>query len=46
MVKTLIELAKAREKKTLETLNKAEKMFQEMGMDYYLTKTQKVLARL
>ncbi|MBW1887977.1 MAG: hypothetical protein JRI52_06460, partial [Deltaproteobacteria bacterium] len=32
--------------KALENLKKAEEMFQEMGMDYWLTKTQEVLARL
>ena len=35
-----------REEKALENLKKAEGMFQEMGMDYWLTKTQEVLARL
>jgi len=30
----------------LENLKKAKGMFQEMGMDYWLTKTQEVLARL
>jgi class 3 adenylate cyclase/tetratricopeptide (TPR) repeat protein/energy-coupling factor transporter ATP-binding protein EcfA2 len=30
----------------LDNLKKAEEMFQEMGMDYYLTKTQEVLDRL
>jgi hypothetical protein len=28
------------------SLKKAEAMFQEMGMDYWLTKTQEVLSRL
>ena len=32
--------------KALENINKAESMFQEMGMDYWLGKTQEVLARL
>ncbi len=32
--------------KALENLQKAESMFQEMGMDYWLGKTQEVLARL
>ena len=32
--------------KALENLNKAEAMFQEMGMDYWLRKTQEVLGRL
>jgi tetratricopeptide (TPR) repeat protein len=32
--------------KALENLKRAESMFQEMGMDYWLGKTQKVLARL
>jgi len=32
--------------KALETLKKAEKMFQEMEMDYWLTKTNEVLDRL
>ena len=30
----------------LENLNKAKAMFREMGMDYWLTKTQEVLDRL
>ena len=30
----------------LENLKKAEAMFQEMGMDYWLGKTQEVLERL
>jgi len=30
----------------LENLKKAESMFQEMGMDYWLRKTQEVLERL
>jgi class 3 adenylate cyclase/tetratricopeptide (TPR) repeat protein len=34
------------DKKALETLKKAEGMFQEMGMDYWLAKTQSVLERL
>jgi hypothetical protein len=29
----------------LETLKKAEAMFHDMGMDYWLGKTQEVLAR-
>jgi hypothetical protein len=32
--------------KALENLKKAEEMFQEMGMDYWLAKTQEVLGRL
>ena len=32
--------------KALENLNKAEKMFQEMGMDYWLAKTQEVLKKV
>ena len=32
--------------KALETLKKAEGMFQEMGMDYYLRRTQEVLERV
>lgn len=32
--------------KALEKLRKAQKMFREMGMDYWLARTQKVLARL
>jgi tetratricopeptide (TPR) repeat protein len=32
--------------KTLETLKKAEGMFQEMGMDYWLRRTQEVLERV
>jgi tetratricopeptide (TPR) repeat protein len=32
--------------KALEALKKAEKMFQKMGMDYWLTKTKEVLERL
>jgi tetratricopeptide (TPR) repeat protein len=32
--------------KAFETLKKAEKLFQEMGMDYWLKKTRKVLKRL
>ena len=32
--------------KALENLRKAETMFQEMGMDYWLTRTRKVLAEL
>jgi tetratricopeptide (TPR) repeat protein len=32
--------------KALENLKKTESMFQEMGMDYWLTRTQEVLARL
>ncbi len=30
----------------LENLKKAEGMFQEMGMDYWLAQTQEVLGRL
>ena len=32
--------------KALETLKKAEAAFQEMGMDYYLHRTQEVLERV
>jgi tetratricopeptide (TPR) repeat protein len=32
--------------KALETLKTAEKLFQEMGMDYWLGRTQKVMGRL
>jgi hypothetical protein len=32
--------------KALENMKKAEGMFQEMGMDYWLAKTQEVLGRL
>ena len=32
--------------KALENLKTAEVMFQEMGMDYYLAKTKKVLERV
>ncbi|MFC1895873.1 hypothetical protein ACFL0Q_04325 [Thermodesulfobacteriota bacterium] len=32
--------------KALENLNVAETNFREMGMDYWLAKTQEVLARL
>jgi tetratricopeptide (TPR) repeat protein len=35
-----------RKEKAQENLKKAEQMFQEMGMDYWLEKTQKVLNRL
>jgi hypothetical protein len=31
---------------SLENLKRAEGMFQEMGMDYWLAKTQEVLGRL
>jgi hypothetical protein len=34
------------EDKALENVKKAEDMFQEMGMDYWLDKTQEVLERL
>ena len=30
----------------LETLTKAQEMFQEMGMDYWLRRTQEALERL
>ena len=33
-------------KKAVHNLNRAKKMFQEMGMDYWLTKTQEVSERL
>jgi tetratricopeptide (TPR) repeat protein len=36
----------AQEEKALQNLNKAEAMFQEMGMDYWLTKTQRVQEKL
>jgi cytochrome c-type biogenesis protein CcmH/NrfG len=36
----------ARREKALESLKKAEGMFQEMKMDYWLAKTQEVLGRL
>jgi tetratricopeptide (TPR) repeat protein len=36
----------AQKEKALENLKKAEQMFQEMGMDYWLAKTQEVLNRL
>jgi tetratricopeptide (TPR) repeat protein len=32
--------------KALENLKKSEKLFQEMGMDYWLTGTQKIMSRL
>jgi len=32
--------------KALENLKKAEKMFQEMGIDYWLARTQGVIGRL
>jgi tetratricopeptide (TPR) repeat protein len=32
--------------KALENLRKAEDMFQEMGMDYWLVETRKLLAEL
>jgi hypothetical protein len=32
--------------KALENLRKGEAMFQEMGMDYWLAETRKVLAKL
>ena len=32
--------------KALENLKKAEKAFQEMGMDYWLSRTRKVLAKM
>jgi tetratricopeptide (TPR) repeat protein len=35
-----------RPKKALENLRRAEAMFQEMGMDYWLGKTQEILERL
>ena len=35
-----------KEDKALENLKKAEGMFQEMGMDYYLAKTKEVLEKL
>jgi tetratricopeptide (TPR) repeat protein len=38
--------SRGKEKKAEENLKKAEEMFQEMGMDYWLAKTQEVLGRL
>ena len=35
-----------REKMAMESLSNAERMFREMGMDYWLARTQKVLERL
>jgi tetratricopeptide (TPR) repeat protein len=35
-----------REEKALETLKKAKGMFREMGMDYYLARTEKALEKL
>ena len=32
--------------KAQETLNKAESMFEKMGMDFYLAKTKEVIKRL
>ena len=37
---------KGQTEKALENLKKAEGMFQGMGMDYWLAKTQEVLGRL
>ncbi len=37
---------RGQKEKALAKLKKAESMFQEMGMDYWLAKTQEVLARL
>jgi len=34
------------EEKALENLKKAERMFQEMGMDYWLAKTREIRSRL
>jgi tetratricopeptide (TPR) repeat protein len=34
------------EQKAIENLEKANEMFQEMGMDYWLTKTREVIGRL
>ena len=34
------------EEKALENLKTAEAMFKEMGMDYYLAKTQEVLKKV
>jgi hypothetical protein len=34
------------DEKALENLKKAEGMYQEMGLDYWLGKTQEVLGRL
>jgi tetratricopeptide (TPR) repeat protein len=38
--------ATGQNEKALETLKKAKSMFQEMGMDYWLRRTQSVLERL
>jgi cytochrome c-type biogenesis protein CcmH/NrfG len=35
-----------RREEALESLQRAERMFQEMGMDYWLAKTQEVLGSL
>jgi predicted ATPase/class 3 adenylate cyclase len=35
-----------KKEKALESLKKASKLFREMGMDYWLTKTHEILARL
>ena len=32
--------------KAMENLKKAEEMFRDMGMDYWLTRTQEILDRL
>ncbi len=37
---------KGQSEKALENLKKAERMFREMGMDYWLDKTQEILGTL
>jgi hypothetical protein len=37
---------RGQKEKALGSLRKAEQLFQEMGMDYYLAKTQEVLRKL
>jgi len=37
---------RGKKEEALENLKNAEGMFQEMGMDYWLTKTQEILDRL
>jgi len=37
---------KGQKEKALENLKKAERMFRDMGMDYWVAKTQEVLGRL
>ena len=38
--------ASGRPKEALEHLKKAEAMFEEMGMDYWLGRTREILAKL